>query len=112
MSGVIFALALALLFFILGIFLFCGKGSFLIAGFNTATAEEKQKYNQKKLCRAVSIVCLVCAVMLCIMAYLGYRVETGAMKEADMLGFAFAFVFIVVMSVVLSSIYISRFCKK
>lgn len=32
--------------------LFMGKGSFLIAGYNTASEEEKRKYDEKKLCRA------------------------------------------------------------
>ena len=36
---------------ILSIVLLIGKGSFLIAGFNTASKEEKQKYNVKLLCR-------------------------------------------------------------
>lgn len=30
------------------------KGAFLIAGYNTASAEEKAQYDEKKLCRAVS----------------------------------------------------------
>ena len=35
---------------IMGIVLLCGKGSGLIAGYNTASEEEKNKYNEKKLC--------------------------------------------------------------
>ena len=38
-----------LLFVIFGIVLFCGKGSFLIAGYNTANPEEKAEYNEKAL---------------------------------------------------------------
>jgi len=33
--------------------LLMGKGNFLIAGYNTATAEEKAKYNDKLLCRII-----------------------------------------------------------
>ncbi len=41
------------LFFILAIVLFLGKGSWLIAGYNTASKEEKSKYDEKLLCRTV-----------------------------------------------------------
>jgi len=30
-----------------------GKGSFLIAGYNTASKQEKEKYDEKKLCRVM-----------------------------------------------------------
>ena len=36
-----------------------GKGSFLIAGYNTASEKEKAKYNEKKLCRIVGLGFLV-----------------------------------------------------
>ena len=38
---------------VMSIVLLMGKGSFLIAGFNTASKEEKKKYNVKRLCRIV-----------------------------------------------------------
>ena len=37
----------------ISILLLLGKGSFLIAGFNTASNEQKSKYNVKRLCRIV-----------------------------------------------------------
>ncbi len=37
----------------ISIVLLMGKGSFLIAGFNTASKEQKQRYNKKRLCRVV-----------------------------------------------------------
>ncbi|WP_409305885.1 DUF3784 domain-containing protein [Peribacillus sp. SCS-155] len=39
------------LFVVLGIFLSNGKGSFLIAGFNTLPQEEKEKYDTVALCK-------------------------------------------------------------
>jgi hypothetical protein len=36
---------------IISVILLTGRGSFLIAGFNTASKENKQKYNTKRLCR-------------------------------------------------------------
>ena len=44
---------------ILGIVLCCGKGAFLIAGYNTASSEEKAKYDEKALCRATGVLVLV-----------------------------------------------------
>ncbi len=39
---------------LLGIMFACGKGTGLIAGYNTASAEEKAKYDKNKLCRVMS----------------------------------------------------------
>ena len=47
-------LVVAGIFLVLGTVFAFGKGAFLIAGYNTASAEEKAKYYEKKLCRAVS----------------------------------------------------------
>lgn len=47
-------LVVAGIFLVLGTVFAFGKGSFLIAGYNTASAEEKAQYDEKKLCRAVS----------------------------------------------------------
>ena len=58
----------ALLFVILGIVLFCGKGSFLIAGYNTAGPKEKAEYDEKALCRAVGGLMFACAACFVVMA--------------------------------------------
>ena len=44
---------------IIGIVLCCGKGAFLIAGYNTSSPEERATYNEKALCRAVGVLVLV-----------------------------------------------------
>ncbi len=41
------------LFAALSIFLLAGKGSWLLAGYNTASEKEKQAYHEKRLCRVV-----------------------------------------------------------
>jgi len=48
----IFGIVMALLL-IIAAFLLRGKGSFLIAGYNTINKEEKEKYDQERLCRFV-----------------------------------------------------------
>ena len=42
-----------LLFLLLGLVFSRGKGAFLIAGYNTASREEKAKYDEKALCRCM-----------------------------------------------------------
>lgn len=42
---------MAALFVLLGVLFSRGKGAFLIAGYNTASAAERAKYDEKALCR-------------------------------------------------------------
>ncbi len=44
-------LGVTVLLVVLGLVFFRGKGAFLIAGYNTASKEEKAKYDEKALCR-------------------------------------------------------------
>ena len=44
---------------VIGIVLCCGKGAFLIAGYNTASPKEKAEYDEKALCRATGVLLLV-----------------------------------------------------
>jgi hypothetical protein len=46
------------------VFLLRGKGASLIAGFNTMSDEEKKKYDEKALCRAVGKLLIAIAAML------------------------------------------------
>jgi len=59
LSGLVF-----LLLFIVGILLWNGKGSFLIAGFNTMNTAEKEKYDKKSLCQFVGTLSI--AIALCV----------------------------------------------
>ncbi|MBR4753585.1 MAG: DUF3784 domain-containing protein, partial [Lachnospiraceae bacterium] len=45
----IVVIIIAALMVIMGIFILIGKGDMLIAGYNTASKKEKEKYNIKKL---------------------------------------------------------------
>lgn len=44
---------------IIGIVLCCGKGADLIAGYNTASLEERAAWDEKALCRATGVLLLV-----------------------------------------------------
>jgi hypothetical protein len=59
-----------IIFAVLSIVLISGHGSWLISGYNTASKEEKAKYNEKKLCRTMGIGMSVIAILLLIMVLL------------------------------------------
>ena len=40
-------------------------------------------------------LCVVCCIMLCIMAYLGYSVDTGLMNKNNMLAFGLLFLIVI-----------------
>ena len=52
---------------LISVLLLLGRGSWLIAGYNTASKEEKDKYNQKKLCRVIGVGMSVITIMILIM---------------------------------------------
>ena len=104
--------AVSATFIIMGIFLCCGKGSWLIAGYNTASKGDKDKYDQKKMCKATGILCIVIGICLIGLAVLGYRVEQGLMEEQAMGPYAIAFCVIIFSAVGIDLYYINNKCKK
>ena len=52
---------------LISVLLLLGRGSWLIAGYNTASKEEKDKYNQKKLCRVIGVGMSVITILILIM---------------------------------------------
>ena len=110
--AIIFLIILALLFLILAICLFLGHGAWLIAGYNTMSPEEQQKYDKKKVCRATGIVCFACCALLLVLAYLGYRVEYCGMDESLMLPYAIGFVVVLLITVIAAMIYMNTKAKK
>ena len=51
------------IFAALSITLLSGHGSWFISGYNTATKEEKEKYDEKKLCRTMGIGAILALIM-------------------------------------------------
>ena len=52
------------IFAVLSIILLSGHGSWFISGYNTASREEKEKYDEKKLCRTMGWVLVLLMVQL------------------------------------------------
>lgn len=59
----------------------------------------------------MGFLCAVCCAMLCIMAYMGYKVDSGIMDEIDMLPFGLIFAAVILSAVIVVSRYISTKAK-
>lgn len=77
-----------------------GKGSWLIAGYNTLSKEEKEKYDEKKLCTAMGTMCAVLAVM------------TGLLATFDNESFAMIYGIVISITVVVTLVFTNTKCKK
>ena len=67
-------LAVMSLFVILGIVFMLGKGAWLIAGYNTSSAYEKSRTDEKALCRFMGksmFVLAACWIPMCLSAVTG-----------------------------------------
>ena len=51
------------IFAVISIILLSGHGSWFISGYNTASKEEKEKYDEKKLCRTMGIGMSIIAIL-------------------------------------------------
>ena len=58
---------------VFSVILLAGKGSCLIAGYNTLNRKKKQKYNEKRLCRVVGAGMGILAIIIGVATF--YRFE-------------------------------------
>lgn len=93
----------AALFAVLSVLLISGRGSSLIAGYNTASKEEKEKYDEKKLCKVVGYGMAVITILLLVIA-LFYQVLP--------LGFIYVFIGIVIADSIVIVTLCNTICKK
>lgn len=63
----IILIVLIIILLIMSLLFFIGKGGFLIAGYNTAPKEEKEKYDDKKLNKAMGIMTTTLAAFMGLM---------------------------------------------
>lgn len=50
--------------------------------------------------------------MLCVMSYMGYKVDSGLMDENKMIPFVIVFIVVIVVSIVAAGIYMNNYAKK
>ena len=91
------------IFAVLSIVLLSGHGSWFISGYNTASKEEKEKYDEKKLCRTMGIGMSVIAILILIM---------GLFENILPAFFVYIALGIIVVDVVVIIILENILCKK
>lgn len=67
--------SLVIIFGVISIIFFSGKGGFLIAGYNTSSKEEKKKYNEKKLCMVMGCLSTFITILLVIQLIFSHRIS-------------------------------------
>ena len=91
------------IFLVISIMLLFGHGSWFISGYNTASKEEKAKYDEKKLCRTTGFGMAVITVLILVM---------GLFEDVLPAGFAYISCGIVVFDCLMIIIAIHTICKK
>ena len=88
---------------VLSIVLLSGHGSWFISGYNIASKEEKEKYDEKKLCRTMGIGMTIIAILILIM---------GLFEKFLPAFFVYIVLGIIVIDVVVISILENTICRK
>ena len=91
------------IFVILTIVFLSGHGSGLLAGYNIATKEEKEKYDEKKLCRVMGFGMAVISVCIILM---------GAFERVLPASFVYVFLGIVIVDIIAIIVLSNTICRK
>ena len=70
----------SLLMIVMGVLFIKGKGGNLLAGYNTMSEEEKEKYDKPALLKAAGKLMILCALLMLVIPVgiqLGYEVEAA-----------------------------------
>jgi len=92
----------AAMFAVISILLISGKGAWLIAGYNTMSAEERKKYNEKRMCRIMGIGFSVTTVLILIMAIFENVLPAS---------FAYIFLAVIIVDVIVMLVLCNTICK-
>ena len=90
------------IFVVISIVLLSGHGSNLIAGYNTATKEEKSKYDDKKLCKITGAGMSVITILIFV------RVQWEEVLPAS---FAYIFLAVTLIDCAVMIILLNTICK-
>jgi len=93
-------IGLAVVFLLISLLLFTGKGTWLIAGYNTSSKKQKEKYDEKKLCSVMGTMCVMIAVL------------TGILALLDGESYAMIYGVVIFIVVITTIIYANTKCKK
>ena len=88
---------------IISIILLSGHGSWFISGYNTASKEEKAKYDEKKLCKTTGFGMAVMAVLIFVM---------GLFEDVLPASFAYISLGIILVDILLMIVVCNTVCRK
>lgn len=91
----------AVIFIVLAIVFLMGKADMLIAGYNTASEEERKKVNIHRLRQLMAIISVITAAFCCLLPFIGN-------KKENVLGATFAFMFITIVFVILANTWAKK----
>ena len=86
------------LLFILSIVLLSGKGSWLIAGYNTSSKGQQEKYDKKKLSRSAGVMLLIVTIATVFLTFLHINFIIYSI--------------IIFISAIITIIYMNKYCQK
>lgn len=88
---------------VVSIILISGRGGWFISGYNTASKEEKAKYDERKLCRTVGVGMGLISILILIM---------GLLEDVLPASFAYISLGIILVDVLLIIIVGNTVCRK
>jgi di/tricarboxylate transporter len=91
----------AALFIVLAIIFLIGKGDKLIAGYNTASEEERNEFNIHRLRLLMAIISVLTAGFCCILPIIGKEKE-------NVVGATFAFIIVTFVFVILANTWAKK----
>ena len=97
----IVSVIMSILFIILAVIFLMGKGDKLIAGYNTASEEEKSKVNIKRLRLLMAIICVITAGFVSIQPI----IESN---RATQMGVFFAFILVTMVFIILANTWAKK----
>ena len=97
----IISIVLAGLFVILAVIFLMGKGDKHIAGYNTASEEEKQKVNIHRLRLLMAIISVITAAFCAILPFIGN-------DNANVLTATFVFILITIVFIILANTWAKK----
>jgi len=101
------AIGLGILFGTLAVIFFTGHGGFLVAGYNTASEDEKAQYDLKKLLKVMGWGIVYFSVMFFVMGILTDNVDKSIFKTVMMI-FTFGSIPVCTLIIILGN----TVCKK
>ena len=99
----IVAIIIFVIMFVLGMVILSGKGDNLIAGYNTASEEERKEMNVKRLRIVVACICFLSPVVICLPFFFG--------KEGDASIHLFT-AFCVILMTIVGLVLANTWCKR